>query len=70
MFTHIRSASLLDEVVHRKVDETPHALAWLVEQGYLSETAFAGIDPVYCLRDDKRHQAEQLLAAEGDTPCR
>jgi hypothetical protein len=37
---------------------------------FAASEAVTGIDPVCRLRDDKRHRAEQLLAAEGGTPCR
>jgi hypothetical protein len=53
---------LLNEIVHRRVDETRNALNWLVENGFLTETAFVGIEPVYRLNGEKAQAAEQLLA--------
>ncbi|MBB6253142.1 hypothetical protein [Nitrospirillum iridis] len=63
---------LLNETVYRKVDETRVALAWLVDQAFLTETTMTGIDPVYRFNAEKRQAAETLLRTakpRGEAPC-
>src|SRR5262249_48982539 len=54
---------LLNEAVHRKVDETRIALARLVESGYLIQTPQVGIDSIFMLNPEKRDDVQRLLNA-------
>jgi hypothetical protein len=56
---------LLNETVHRKVDETRGALAWLIDNGYLTQAAPLTSDPIFMLNPEKRDQAEQLLTEDN-----
>lgn len=58
---------LLNEIVHRRVDETQQALAWLVEAGFLTESALTGVEPVYRLRPGMAKAAERLLGGADGT---
>jgi hypothetical protein len=53
---------LLEEAVHRRVDETRQALAWLVDEGFLIETPTPQ-GPVFSLNARNREQAETLVSA-------
>ena len=53
---------LLGEVFHRRVDETRDALAWLVELGFLTETASSGVSPIYRMNLGKFAEAKKALA--------
>jgi len=54
---------LLNETVHRKVDETQVALKWRTENGFLTQTSHTVIDPIFMLNAEKRDEAEKFLAA-------
>jgi hypothetical protein len=61
---------LLSEIVHRKMDETRAALAWLTERGYLAETSGPGVEPIFSLNPEKRAEAQALLdRAEASSPA-
>jgi hypothetical protein len=53
---------LLNETVHRKVDETRAALARLVECGLLKETKQTGIESIFTLDPAKRADAERIVS--------
>jgi hypothetical protein len=55
---------LLSETVHRKVDETRAALAWLTDNGYLTQAVQLSSDPIFMLNPEKREQAEELLTED------
>lgn len=52
---------LLEEAVHRTVDETEQALRWLVRSGYLQEMDAAGGSRVFRMNEERRNDAEQFL---------
>jgi hypothetical protein len=56
---------LLDEVVHRKIEETRTALEWLVVQGILVETSLPGAETIFSLNPEKQADAEKLLNSLG-----
>ncbi len=53
---------LLEERVHRQIQETGLALEWLVQNGLLVKTDSAWTEAVYRLNEEKRAEAEQLLS--------
>ena len=53
---------LLREAIHRSIEETSQGLEWLVRQGVLLKLATPGSEPVFCLNQAKKAQAEALLA--------
>jgi hypothetical protein len=55
---------LLDELIRSRVEETRHALAWLVARGFLLERV-AGADPVFTLNPEKIDEARRLLEHES-----
>lgn len=57
---------LLRETVHRGVDETAEALAWLVSEGLLKETPTTYSKPIYSLNPDAIRKAERLLGQDQD----
>jgi len=54
---------LLEEAVHRKVNETSAALQWLVERGYLLQTLSPGVGPIFSLNRNKISEAREFVAA-------
>ena len=56
---------LLDEVIRRKVDETYHALTWLVEHEYIRETMAAGSESIFSLNGDRLAEAKAFLVGES-----
>jgi hypothetical protein len=56
---------LLDEIVHRKVEEARLALVWLVERGFLVETSAPGVGPIFGLDPNNLAEAERFLAARS-----
>ncbi|HXI27440.1 MAG TPA: hypothetical protein VNG89_03435 [Vicinamibacterales bacterium] len=53
---------LLEEAIHRRIDETREALDWLVSEGLLSETRTAQ-GPLFSLNPVNREQAETLISS-------
>ena len=53
---------LLDEAIHRSVQETETALGWLVDRGYLIESSRPGIKPIYRLNPDRIADSAETLA--------
>ena len=56
---------LLEEAIRAKVAETDRALHWLVERGFLRQTARLGSPPLFGLNPEKADDARTLLAS-GD----
>jgi hypothetical protein len=52
---------LLDERIHRRVDEIDQALAWLVEEGFLFQESAPGSQPIFSLNDAKAAEADDFL---------
>ncbi len=56
---------LMQEQVHRSVEEVDQALGWLVAEGLLLKESAEGSDAIFRLNVDKRAQAQRLLAKSG-----
>lgn len=52
---------LIEETIHRGVEETKGALAWLVSQGFLQDTSTVGSGRVFYLNMKKRADAEHFV---------
>ncbi len=52
---------LLEEQVHRSVQQTEAALKWLVSQGYLEEVEVAGSTQIFRLSSKHRNDAAKLV---------
>ena len=52
---------LLDDYVQRRVEETRHALEWLVDRGLLVRTVSRATPPVYRLNRGTVAEAERLI---------
>ena len=52
---------LLDETIHRRVEDARYALDWLVSEGYLRERTSRGTAPLYSLNQGKRSDAEVIV---------
>jgi hypothetical protein len=52
---------LLEERVHRQVEDTDAALGWLVKQGFLTRVSPQWTEPVYKLNPDSRSRADEYL---------
>jgi len=52
---------LLEERVHRELEDTDLALSWLVDHGFLVRVSSQWTEAVYRLNEGTRGQAEQLL---------
>ena len=52
---------LLEEAIHRTVDETEQALDWLVRSGFLEEIDTAAGAHVFRMNEDRRKEAEEFL---------
>lgn len=57
---------LLDQTIHRSVDETNRALDWLVEQGFLLKVTRPGSGAIFCLNPAERGRAESFLSPAGN----
>ena len=57
---------LLEEQVHRNLQETETALAWLVSRGFLQEAKTPGSGPVFRLDPEQRGGAVEFLAELGE----
>jgi hypothetical protein len=58
---------LLQERVHRTLQETESALTWLVKEGYLREEANPGGEPLYRLNAAQAQSALAFLASDDVT---
>ena len=57
---------LLNQTIHRGVEETSRALDWLVAQGYLDRESRTGSGAIFHLRPEQRAEAEAFMAqSEG-----
>jgi hypothetical protein len=56
---------LLNDTVHRKVQESRVSLNWLVYRGFLLETSSPSLGNIFSLNPAKITQAERFLAMEG-----
>ena len=56
--THWR---LLEERVHRQLEDTDQALEWLVQHNFLVRVASAWTEAVYKLNEETRSEAEHFL---------
>jgi hypothetical protein len=52
---------LLDQMIHRAVNDTSDALEWLVAKGYLETSAPTGADRIFKLNAKKREAALLFL---------
>jgi hypothetical protein len=52
---------LLEERVHRQVEDTDAALEWLVKQGFLTRVSPQWTEPVYRLNPDSYSRADEYL---------
>jgi hypothetical protein len=52
---------LLEEQIHRSLQETQAALTWLVEQGFLHEVKTQGTKPIFRLNQERHADAVSLL---------
>jgi len=52
---------LLDEVVHRKVEETRRALSWLVKRGFVIESSSPGAAQIFRLNPEKIAEAKLVV---------
>ena len=55
---------LLQERIHRTVQETNGAVTWLVSEGYLRQVSNAGAEPLYQLNVAQTENALAFLAAD------
>lgn len=55
---------LLQETVHRRVEETAEALEWLVAEGFLKETLTTYSNPIYSLNTEALAAIEHYLTGE------
>jgi hypothetical protein len=53
---------LVEEAIHRRIDETREALDWLVSEGFLSEKQTTQ-GPLFSLNARNRQQAEAFFSA-------
>ena len=61
---------LLEATVHRRLDQTRHALAFLVARGFLRTHHAARSAPIFALVPDRRSAAEGFLSGRpsGERP--
>lgn len=57
---------LLDQAIHRTVDETHRALEWLVAEGFLCQATTAGSGTIFTLNAERQAQARRFLELEDD----
>lgn len=53
---------MMEERVHRSVEEADRALGWLVAEGFLLKEFAEGSDSIFRLNTDKVAEAERFLA--------
>lgn len=56
---------LLEEQIHRSLQETEIALAWLVEQRFLHEVKTVGTAPIFALNPERRADALSFLQGKS-----
>ena len=57
---------LLNETVHRGVEETSQALDWLVQHGFLGRVSRPGTGTLFSLGPEHRVSAEAFLSDSGE----
>lgn len=58
---------VIEENVHRRLEETAQALAWLVSMRFLNETSRRSSRPLFTLNREHIPDAQQFLTASGKT---
>jgi hypothetical protein len=61
---------LLEERIHRNVQQTDAALKWLVGKGYLEEVKQAGSVPLFRLAPDRQAEALKFLEEQNEVTKR
>jgi|SRR3984885_6581203 hypothetical protein len=56
---------LLEERVHRELENTDRALGWLVTHGYLVRLSSPWTGSVYRLNEENRPEAERFMGVKG-----
>jgi len=56
---------LLEEQIHRNLQETEVALAWLVDEGFLDEIRNQGTTPIFRLNADRRADVPSFLKGKS-----
>lgn len=56
---------LMEEKIHRDVEEVDQALAWLVAEGFLVRESVRGSETIFRLNPRKATEAQRLLAKSG-----
>lgn len=57
---------LLRETIHRSIEETDHAVEWLVAQGFLVKLSAPGSKAIFSLNFQNLGQAESFVSASGE----
>ncbi|HEY6291302.1 MAG TPA: hypothetical protein VI455_07025 [Terriglobia bacterium] len=57
---------LLNQTIHRDVEDTSRALEWLVAQGFLDRLSRTGSGAIFHLRPEQRAEAEAFMAQAQD----
>ena len=52
---------LLEETIHRSVEEVNQALSWLVDEGFLLQESAVGSDPIFRLNAEREIEARNLV---------
>lgn len=55
---------LLEERIHRRVEEVDRALAWLVDEGFLLKRSTQGSDPIFSFNAAKASEAKSFVTDE------
>lgn len=56
---------VMEEQVHRSLEQTEAALAWLLSEGYLQEVEAAGSGRIFRLNPDHQASAARFLTGHG-----
>lgn len=56
---------LMEELAHRKAEETDRAVRWLVERGFLIRHALPGGRSIFALNPEKVEDAQQFVQTRG-----
>jgi hypothetical protein len=54
---------LMEQAIHYTTIQTQEALAWLVSEGYLTESRSTGTPPIYSLNQARQRDAERIAAS-------
>ncbi len=58
---------LLRETIHRSIEETDHAVEWLVERGFLIKLSPVGSNAIFSLNFENLGLAESFVSDSGKT---